>query len=143
MSRILENLFVGGLEAAQDWDFICKNNIKYILNATKDPGSYVVTGIPNYYESNPNVTCVGMSSPCSHSCLGQQVFAMVFAGINDAPSMMILGLKSNPNCLNVLNLSRKEENMVRKSWKLLVDFSNSVTIISFYRFRVSALCGRC
>eukprot|EP01138_Halocafeteria_seosinensis_P016459 gb/GECG01016790.1/.p1 GENE.gb/GECG01016790.1/~~gb/GECG01016790.1/.p1 ORF type:complete len:156 (+),score=11.83 gb/GECG01016790.1/:1-468(+) len=57
MSQILDNLYVGGLEAAQDWEFITHKNIKYILNTTKQPSNgFMLTGIPNYYESNPQIT---------------------------------------------------------------------------------------
>lgn len=42
---ILKNLWLGNMQAARDSDFIRENNIRFVLNCTKD--------IPNYHENEP------------------------------------------------------------------------------------------
>lgn len=45
--KIIPNLFIGNIVAAQDFGFIKKNNIKVIINCSND--------IPNYYTLNDNI----------------------------------------------------------------------------------------
>ena len=42
---IVKNLWLGNIKAARDKDFLRENNIRFVLNCTKD--------IPNYYEQQP------------------------------------------------------------------------------------------
>lgn len=76
-SQILEHLHLGSKRAARSRDALRERGITHILNLTPPRTVDPVAGVPNFFKTDPTLTCVVIVSRCIHLCAAWRPCAML------------------------------------------------------------------